>query len=238
MGLEIIGAGFGRTGTTSLRGALEQLGYGRCYHWHTLTTRSHQVRIWQKIIDGQKPDWDRVFAGYNATVDWPGCTYYQQLAEAYPQAKVILTVRDPDSWYASATSTIYRARKTAWARSLSLAPQRLRAYVTLLDTLVWDGTFNGRFEDKQYALEVFNRHNEEVQATIDPERLLVYNVKEGWEPLCRFLGVPVPETPFPRLNDRRSFKSVIHRWELAGVGVVGLALGVAAAGAARILRSR
>jgi hypothetical protein len=121
---------------------------------------------------------------------------------------------------------------------LPLAPQRLRAYVTLLDTLVWDGTFDGRFEDKEYALDIFNRHNEAVQRTIPQERLLVYNVKEGWEPLCRFLGVPVPETPFPRLNDRRSFTSVIHRWELAGLGVLGLALAVAGVGAARILRSR
>lgn len=212
MTLRVIGAGFGRTGTASLKEALEALGFGKCYHMIELFQRPADARVWRAAYHGQPVDWDALFAGYQATVDWPGCTFYRELMERYPDAKVVLTVRDPEQWHASAMNTIYGAPRAFPLPLLRPLIPWMRDIFRMQDDLFWNGAFHGRFADKQYAIEVFNRHNAEVKRVVPPERLLVYEVKAGWAPLCRFLDVPVPvDRPFPHVNDGAEFRERIMR---------------------------
>lgn len=204
-GLKVIGAGFGRTGTLSLKHALEELGSGPCYHMSELFDKPHVDEQWDAIVSGGPADWPTIFKGYQATVDWPACSFYKELMQVYPNAKVLLTVRDPEKWYESVASTIYRVSH--------MNPDHARTpHGHMVRTLIWQGTFDNRFEDKDYAIGVFLRHNEEVKQHVSAEKLLVYNVKEGWEPLCAFLEVPVPAgKPFPHDNDRANFLGDILR---------------------------
>ena len=214
-GLRVIGAGFGRTGTLSLKAALEELGFGPCYHMTELFQHPDDLVIWKAASRGETVDWKTFLAGYAATVDWPGCTYYKEMMQAFPDAKVLLTVRDFDKWYESANATIFnRTRRFANRRMSPLRFIMMRnPFVArrlqvgqMINEVIWGKTFGGNFEDKASAQAVFNEHIEEVKQAVPPEKLLIYNVKEGWEPLCAFLGVPVPvDTPFPHLNDRESF---------------------------------
>lgn len=196
-GLKVVGAGFGRTGTLSLKSALEELGFGPCYHMVELFHKPGALDQWIEITGGAPADWHTVFTGYQATVDWPACAFYHELMHTYPDAKVLLTVRDPEKWYESAYNTIYQATQ----RNPALSP-----HTRLVHDLVWERTFRGQFEDKDSAIAVFMQHIEEVKQHVPPEKLLIYDVKEGWEPLCTFLEVEVPTgTPFPHLNDRDNF---------------------------------
>jgi hypothetical protein len=212
-GLKIIGAGFGRTGTLSLKVALEELGCNPCYHMTELFARPGDFAFWEAAAQGEAVNWHDIFDTYQATVDWPGCTFYKDLMQVYPDARVLLTTRDPESWYESARSTIYQVSRmingSPFTRLLILAVRALGINGPrvggLANTLVWDKTFHGKFADKAYAIEVFNQHIEEVKSYVPADKLLVYQVKEGWEPLCTFLGVAVPDKPFPRLNDRENF---------------------------------
>src|SRR3712207_193083 len=207
MNLEVIGAGFGRTGTMSLKVALEELGFGACYHMREVFEHAEHVGQWRAAVRGEPVDWERVLGDYRATVDWPGCTFYGELLERNPDAKVILTVRDPQRWYESTRDTIYRASGASYSAAFRLAglvvPRaRRRARMTgFVSELVWEGDFDGRFGDREHAIETFERHNEEVERRVPPEKLLVYEVKQGWGPLCDFLGVEAPDEPFPRLNE-------------------------------------
>ena len=206
MALKVIGAGFGRTGTASLKAALEELGFDKCYHMQEVFRNPTHASIWRAAAEGKPVDWDALLEGYQATVDWPGCTFYQELMERYPDAKVLLNVRDPDAWYKSMTDTVYRVSRPSFPRSLvPLVVPPLRRLIRMVKTLIWQNTFDNRFEDKVYALKVFNDHIAEVKRTVPAEKLLVYEVKEGWEPLCAFLEVSVPDKPFPRLNDSAAF---------------------------------
>ena len=206
MALKLIGAGFGRTGTASLKGALEELGLNKCYHMKEVFANPTHAPIWQAAAEGKPVDWDALLEGYQATVDWPGCTFYQELMEKYPDAKVLLNVRDPEAWYKSMTETVYRVSKPSFPRSLvPLFVPRLRRFIRMSRKIIWKNTFKKPFEDKAYALKVFNDHIAEVKRVVPAEKLLVYEVKEGWEPLCAFLQVPVPDKPFPRLNDSAAF---------------------------------
>jgi hypothetical protein len=205
-GLVLIGAGFGRTGTLSLKKALEILGYGPCYHMEEVFFKPFHARRWAQACAGSPMDWDRLLRGYRATVDWPACTFYKELAATFPNAKIILTVRDPQRWYDSATATIYpvmlRFPLNHWGRRLP----HVGDVGHMLDCLIWQGTFSGRFADRQYAIDVYNRHNQEVIETIPAERLLVFDVRDGWAPLCAFLGVPAPAgILFPHVNDRNEY---------------------------------
>lgn len=211
-GLKIIGAGFGRTGTRSLKEALEILGFGPCYHMVEVFEHPEHAPLWEAAARGEPVAWKELLRDYRATVDWPGCTFYKELMEVYPDAKVLLSVRDPEKWYESVSSTIYQVSqrsRTAFAPLLLLLLKFVRPGVgrgvPMVNQIVWRDTFHGRFEEKAYAISVFNQHNEEVKRHVPPEKLLVYQVKEGWEPLCAFLGVPVPDMPFPHLNDRQTF---------------------------------
>jgi len=208
MSLKVIGAGFGRTGTMSLKYALEQLGFGPCYHM--IETREHPEHdaLWLGLARGQSEDWHAILDGYAASVDWPAIMIWKELAAAYPQAKVILTVRDPERWYESASNTIF-ARMREFAEALArddaenIDPAR-RAHMRMVTAVVVDKAFGGSL-DRDHAVQVFNAHNDEVRRTIPPERLLVYEAGQGWEPLCTFLGVPVPETPYPKVNSSDDF---------------------------------
>jgi Sulfotransferase domain len=211
MSLKVIGAGLGRTGTLSLKVALEELGFGKCYHMTEVLARPGDAQVWDAAARGEPVDWETLFRGYRATVDWPGCDFYREFLKLYPEAKVILTVRDPERWYDSARQTIYYAR-IAYPGWLTPFVPGVRHLLRMLDRLIWDGMFDGRFEDKAHAIGVFDRHNEEVKRAVPADRLLVFEVKEGWGPLCSFLAVPIPEgKPFPHLNDAEEFRSQMRR---------------------------
>jgi len=207
MGLQVIGSGFGRTGTASLRRALEILGLGPCYHMFEIRDRPGQARAWLKVIDVQ-PDWEGIFSGYESTVDWPGAAFYRELMEANPSAKLILTIRDPQKWHQSVRATIYELYRILpfW---ISLPGSPLRPMIRLLRSLIWEGTFKGRFEDRSFATGVFSQHNDRVRQIVPPERLLVYRVQDGWEPLCSFLGKPIPSVEFPHINLREEIQRSI-----------------------------
>jgi hypothetical protein len=210
MSLKVIGAGFGRTGTLSLKLALEQIGFGPCYHM--VETRRHPTHdtTWLSLARGETEDWRGLLTGYQAVVDWPGVHFWKTLAAAHPAAKIILTLRDADRWYESAAKTIF-ARMRTFADELardgecSVDPSR-HAHMLMVNTIVADQTFNGNL-DRDHAIDVFNAHNEEVRRSVAPERLLVYETGEGWDRLCDFLGVPVPQAPYPRVNSTADFNN-------------------------------
>jgi hypothetical protein len=213
--MKVIGAGFGRTGTMSLKAALEELGCGPCYHMVETTVTPEHVEAWSRVSLGESIDWKQLFRDYNSAVDWPASAFYKQLMDVFPNAKVILTVRDPNRWYESALNTIYqpsvkrRANKAIETPDEHVSPEerQRRAHGQMVDRLLWEGVFHGRFEDRDFAIGLFLRNIDNVKRQVPAHRLLVYEIKEGWAPLCRFLGVDVPvDRPFPYLNDTASFQ--------------------------------
>jgi hypothetical protein len=238
----VIGAGFGRTGTLSLKAALEELGLGPCYHMTEAFHHLDHVPMWESAARGEDVDWDLLLGGYHATVDWPGAAFYEPLSQTYPQARVILTVRDPDRWYDSARATIYdigKATASPVFRVLAVIVPPLRRIGRvrhMIDAVVWHGAFNGRFEDRQNTIRTFNEWNRRVAERIPADRLLVYEVTEGWAPLCRFLDKPVPDTPFPHLNDAASFRRIIRRLRALSIAVPFLTAASVAAIAATVMK--
>jgi len=202
MPLKVVGAGFGRTGTNSLKLALEQLGFGPCHHMFEVRDNPDQLPYWQAAARGETPDWDEVFADYNASVDWPSARYWRELAAHFSDAKVLLSVRSPESWIKSVHATIWQSLSNR--EKVEPGPRRDRMNMSY--ELVVRQTFDERLGDPDYAMSVFRAHNEAVQREIPPERLLVYTAGDGWEPLCRFLGVDVPDTPYPHTNSTAEFR--------------------------------
>ena len=201
MTLAVVGAGFGRTGTLSLRAALATLGFAPCYHMLEVARRPEHAGTWARAARGAQVDWRTFLAGYAAAVDWPAAAFWRELASVFPQARVILTVRDGPAWYASFRDTIVKHMG-------GLAPTQgspLRAVYDLTRELILDGVFGGRAADEQYSRAIFDAHNRCVVETIATSRLLVFDLAAGWEPLCAFLERPVPQEPFPRLNTRATF---------------------------------
>ena len=247
--MKVIGAGFGRTGTASLQSALEELGFGPCYHMYEVFEHPQHADFWEAAWRGETVDWDEVLEGYEATMDWPACTFYGELMERHPDAKVLLSMRDPEHWYESTRNNIYELTKLS-SRSpftrLSLALLSLLKFGTftirplqMAEQVVVRGTFEGNFEDKRHAIEVFNRHNEEVKRRVPKERLLVYEVKEGWGPLCEFLGVEEPDKPFPRRNDAAEIQRLILLLRVFSVAIpTALALLLVCIGALGLLLRR
>ena len=190
MSLQVVGAGFGRTGTHSLRDALDTLGLGPCYHMSAvLADPDRAVPLWRAARRGE-PDWDAIFAGYASTVDWPSAGYWKAILAHNPGARVVLSSRSADSWYDSFSETI------AWliGRPDKLPP-RLGPWLEMTTDLIADATFGGRPTDRAHAIAVFDAYEAEVKARVPADRLLVFRAADGWEPLCRFLGKPVPPTP-------------------------------------------
>jgi hypothetical protein len=247
--LEVLGAGFGRTGTLSLRAALERLGVGPCDHMELTLAQPDRVALWQEAAaqkrDGEPIDWRPLLEGYRAVVDWPAAAFWRELSTAHPEARVILTMRDPGRWYDSMAATLFplhrRIEQSAWARMAldltGLANPALRDGYQVTEDLVWQATFHGRFAERAHALHVFREHERAVREAIPPERLLVFDVAEGWAPLCTFLGKPIPPgEPFPHVNDTSSFQRRA-RFEALRQGVrFGLPTLAGVAGAVALLR--
>jgi len=201
MALDVIGAGFGRTGTLSLKLALEKLGFAKCYHMMEVFGHPEHVPMWAAAHRGEPVDWEKLYEGYRATVDWPSCNLWETHAKLYPNAKVILSLRDPVAWHTSVMNTIYRS-SSALRNSDDPNVRRMGEWA---NDVVWEYVFDGRVEDRAHAIAVYNAHNEYVKATVPESRLLVFEASQGWEPLCRFLGVPVPTEPYPRVNTTEDF---------------------------------
>jgi hypothetical protein len=197
MPLKVIGVGLGRTGTMSLKLALEQIGFAPCYHMAELLMNPARVPLWIAAADG-KPDWEALFEGYPATTDYPACIWWRELANAYPNAKLILTLRDPEKWFESTQATIFSDAMTARVKESPAKP--------LFEKTMWK-QFGDRIHDHAFMIDHFEQHNAAVKATIPKKRLLVYEVSEGWDPLCEFLGVDVPDTPFPKVNSREELQA-------------------------------
>jgi hypothetical protein len=167
-----------------------------------------QVDPRQTLADTGQVDWDAVFDGFEASCNCPSCSYWQELHHHYPAAKIVLTVRDENRWYDSCVETIYRASFAFLGWALRLIPPIDRINRMIIAS-VWDGVFYGRFEDREYALQVYRDHIAHVNSAVPSDRLLVFEAKDGWEPLCRFLDVPVPENPYPHLNDAARIKGML-----------------------------
>ena len=208
MTLKIIGVGMGRTGTASLKVALERLGIGRCYHMSEVLKNPESIQGWIRAAEG-KADWDTIFRGYSATVDNPGCNYWKELAAYYPDAKVVLTIRDANKWFESTNETIHSAE---FARFMKNSP-----FGDMIQKTMWDRMEN-RMQDRGYMVEFFNRHSTEISDSIAADRLLVYQVSDGWEPLCQFLGVPIPNMEFPRINSRNETRELMAQLMTASGG--------------------
>lgn len=194
MALSVIGAGFGRTGTYSLNLALEMLGFGPCHHMADVNSNDQQKAWFRGAARGVPVDWDEVYAGYVSAVDWPTAYFWRELAAHFPKARIILTTRDPSRWFESAKETIFK----------TMGPD---SNPDSFGTAVIRGKiFSGNITDKAHVTAVLEAANREIIATIPPERLLVYQVSEGWAPLCAFLGVPVPAEPFPLTNTTEAFR--------------------------------
>lgn len=211
--LQVIGVGFARTGTTSLRSALGVLGLGPCYHMFDAMNDPEHLRHWLDIALGAPPDWPRVFDGYRSAVDWPVAAYWRELADAYPDAKLLLTVRDPDSWYDSVRNTIFKQRidpprglARIGTRVAEAVSPDLRTFLAMTQETVERPLFDDRLDDRAHMTAVFTEHIERVRAAFPPDRLLTYRVADGWQPLCSFLGKPVPDQPFPRDNSSADFR--------------------------------
>ncbi|MDA2803996.1 sulfotransferase family protein [Nocardiopsis suaedae] len=218
--LKVIGAGYPRTGTLSMKAALERLGFGPCHHMFEVMSRPEQSALWSLTPGEGEASWDRLYEGYASAVDWPTGYYWEEVYRANPDARILLTVRDPRRWYTSARETIFQAATTVDAAGQEapeeLGPEAAQAVErlqklrrTLLNTM-WRGAFGidaDAVPDEATAIAAFERHVEHVRATVPAENLLVFEVSQGWEPLCDFLGVPVPEgEPFPRLNEAQEVK--------------------------------
>ena len=209
--MKLIGAGMPRTGTLTQKVALEMLGLGPCYHMVDVLADLEQAKLWQRALDGEAP-WGQIFGDFNSTVDWPGGYFYRELMAVYPEAKVLLSVREPQAWERSMRETVWAVRHgESLVRLLSSAQAHVnpqwRGFLEMIDRLVWEdeGTFASGHAEPQQLIDTMIRHNREVESNVPPERLLVWSVEEGWQRLCEFLEVPVPRQPFPHVNDRTEF---------------------------------
>lgn len=235
--MQVIGSGFGRTGTLSTKHALERLGFVKCHHMEEVIRHPvSQLPHWEAAAAGRPVDWRACFAGYEACVDFPGSTRWKDIAAAFPDAKILHTVRDPDRWYDSTYETIYQARTLLprWMRVHTPAGR----YFAMNDALVWSGVLDGAMEDRSRAIEIYEAWTADVVASVPPERLLVFEVSQGWEPLCAFLDVPVPDTAFPHVNDRVTMQRRFRAIRGLSRAVPAIAGGLAAAGLASRVRGR
>jgi len=197
--IKVLGAGFGRTGTNSLKMALEQLGFGPCYHMFEV--RQEHVPLWYQAIDENKTDWEKILADFQSAVDWPVAAFIPELIKEYPDAKVILSERDPEKWFESATETIFAAMKLGAEKGIEPPGMAKK--------LVMDKVFEGNCEDRDHCVDIYNKHIENMIRVVPKEKLLRFKSSDGWQPLCDFLGVEVPEGEYPRSNDREMFQGLI-----------------------------
>jgi hypothetical protein len=198
MTLKVVGAGVGRTGTNSLKIALEQLLGEPCHHMFEIFADPAQISRWTDAIEGRPVDWSSMLTGYAALVDWPGASFWPELTAANPDALVLLSVRDPQSWYRSASNTIFQ--------TFDNAPPEVRPWLDAVRTLLRD-RFSDQLGDPTAMIDAFERHNHAVRQAITSDRLLEWTPTDGWEPICERLGVEVPDDPFPRTNDTTQWRA-------------------------------
>jgi hypothetical protein len=210
-GMMVIGAGLPRTGTLTQKLALEELGMGPCYHWVNVLADLDQVALWNRALDGEAL-WDEIFGEHRSTADWPGGYFYRELMEFYPDSKVLLSVRDPQAWERSFRETIWlmshgKTLMPLLAHARAEIDPRWRAYLEFVDRMFWgpQGTFSKGYDEPEQLIEQMLAHTEEVKRVVPADRLLVWEVGDGWEPLCDFLEVDVPDGPLPHVNDRDTF---------------------------------
>jgi hypothetical protein len=232
-GIALIGAGLPRTGTLTQKQALEQLGFAPCYHWVNVLADLDQVELWNRAMDGEAP-WEEILDGHRSTADWPGGYFYRELMDFYPEAKVLLSVRNPVSWERSFRDTIWtmsygKTLMPLLAHARAEIDPRWHRYLELVDRMFWgpQGTFADGNAEPAQLIEQMERHNEQVKRDVPAERLLVWKVTDGWEPLCEFLEVDVPDEPLPHVNDRDTFLErviagaldALQAWRESGVSV-------------------
>jgi Sulfotransferase domain len=232
-GIALIGAGLPRTGTLTQKQALEQLGFAPCYHWVNVLADLDQVELWNRAMDGEAP-WEEILDGHRSTADWPGGYFYRELMDFYPEAKVLLSVRNPVSWERSFRDTIWtmsygKTLMPLLAHARAEIDPRWHRYLELVDRMFWgpQGTFADGNAEPAQLIEQMERHNEQVKRDVPAERLLVWEVTDGWEPLCEFLEVDVPDEPLPHVNDRDTFLErviagaldALQVWRESGVSV-------------------
>lgn len=234
MALQVIGAGFGRTGTLSTYTALKELGFP-CYHMTEVImnkkNKSH-IDFWQKVAnepEGEQQQWEAVFADYSAMVDNPGCCVWKELSLAYPDGKVLLTLhpRGAEAWYESTMKTIYFTETMWQMKVLEFFIPFFRKFGDMSRKLIWQRSLKNTMPDKTAAIARYNQHIEEVKAVVPAEKLLVFSVNDGWGPLCAFLNVPVPATPFPNVNDTKEFQKLKKQFSKMAyiiLGIVGVIL--------------
>jgi Sulfotransferase domain len=197
--LQVVGAGVGRTGTHSLKIALERLLGGPCHHMVEVFAHPEQVPVWTEAIDGRSVDWDELMTGYAAQVDWPGASFWPELAAANPDALVILSVREPGSWYTSCANTIFPGMTV-----LGEGNEWMDAMGRL-----FKARFSDRLDDGDAMTAAFEAHNDAVRAAIPAERLLEWRASDGWRPICERLDLPVPDEPFPVTNSTAEFRAMV-----------------------------
>lgn len=202
MSLKVVGAGLGRTGTQSMKLALERLGMGPCYHMMEIFGNLEHISLWTAAARGGKRDWDTLFADYQSTVDWPGCAFWRELAARYPDSKVLLTYRDSEAWYDSFHNTIYRAM----IREVPPEPVWVGEHLRMTQELILEQAFGGRADDRAHVIRCYEKHNESVRSEIPADRLILHEVGAGWEPLCTGLGLPIPDEAYPRTNSTKDFQ--------------------------------
>lgn len=217
MSIKIIGAGWPRTGTNTLKQSLEKLGYSKTYHMKELLVHPENLHYWTTLKETGTTNWDELYNGYQASVDFPCCPWYKEHLKQFPDAKVILTVRPFENWYTSIFSTIWKAGPQTVLEKIKMMSKllfnpRLRAVIKCVKfakSSIFGGLLQGKFEDKAATEKLFNKHIEDVKAFVPAGQLLVFDVSEGWEPLCKFLGVAVPNEPIPHLNKKENFKEML-----------------------------
>ena len=202
MALRVVGAGLGRTGTLSLKLALERLLGEPCYHMLEVVTHPEHIAPWHAAARGEMPDWKALLEGYGAAVDWPACAFWPELAEAFPDALILHSVRDPAAWWESADSTIFPGLRGEPGDDPPFLPAW---HAMVLDML--GARFTAEVSDREACIEAARRHDAQVAASAPPERLLVWRAGDGWEPICRALGLPVPDERFPHRNTREEFQA-------------------------------
>jgi hypothetical protein len=200
MALKVVGAGLGRTGTASLQAALEQLLDARCYHMLEVFGKPEVARTWSRAVDGDFPDWEEFLGDYRATVDWPAAAFWRELSDAYPDAIVLLSTRDADDWWQSASNTIFQAIQRDAPPGTPLEVER-EMILNLLH-----GRFTLNWDDADAAKAAFLRHNADVRANAPAGRLVEWHPGDGWGPLCAALELPEPDAPFPHLNTTDEFR--------------------------------
>lgn len=217
MSIKIIGAGLPRTGTNTLKESLEKLGFMKTYHMKELLVHPENLHYWLTLKETGTTNWDELYSGYQATVDFPAYPWYKEHMAKYPDAKVILTVRPFEKWYTSVYSTIWKAGPQTLPEKLKMMSKlifnsRLRSVINCVKFskgMIFENHFEGKFEDKAYTEKLFNKHIQDVKDYVPADKLLVFDVSEGWAPLCKFLNVPEPAEPIPHLNKKENFKQML-----------------------------